>query len=304
VRARLAIGLLSTAEALGWIGREAGVFARLGVDLEIVRTETTGPVAAAGLADGAWDFADVGAAPIVEANFQGRDTVVVLAAEAYGALFLVGRAGIDRPEAIVGGRVGVLSRGGQMELSAIAILSKWGIRDRVRIEVLGTSSRIYDALAMGAIEAGMLTADFRFWGARDHGMHALSNVGEEFRHVGPCLAASRAFLDREHATAAATVRGFVETIHVFKTERARVMPMLSRYLGIDDAAVVAAIHDFYAARFQRVPVPPEDGLRHLIETYAPLYPDAGTRTLADVTAPEFVASLVAEGAIARLYGAG
>lgn len=304
MHARLAIGLLSTAEALGWIGREAGIFARGGVDLEIVRTETTGPVAAAGLVDGRWDFADVGAAPIVEANFQGRDTVVVLAAEAYGALFLVGRAGIDRPQRIAGGRVGVLSRGGQMELSAIAILSKWGLIDHVTIEVLGTSRRIYDALAAGAIEVGMLTADFRFWGAHENGMHALSNVGEEFGHVGPCLAASRAYLDRAPATAAAVVRGFVETIHFFKTERARVVPMLAGYLGIADATVVGAIHDFYAERFQRVPSPPADGLRHLIETYAPRYPDAGPRTLADVTAPAFLDALVADGTLARLYGTG
>ena len=80
--------------------------------------------------------------------------------------------------------------------------------------------------------------------------------------------------------------------------------MLSRYLGIDDPAVVAAIHDFYAERFQRVPVPPEDGMRHLIETYAPRYPDAGPRTLADVTAPRFLDALVADGTVARLYGRG
>jgi len=282
MQARLAVGLLSTAEGLGRIGRDTGVFARRGVDLDIVRTETTGPVAAAGLVEGAWDFCDVGAAPIVEANFQGHDTVVLLAAEAYGAVFMVGRRGVDAPAKLSGGRIAVLSRGGQMELSAHVILDRWGIRDQVEIVVLGTIHRVFDALAKGEVDGGMLTADFRFWGEHVHGLVPLADIGAEFRHVGPCLAASRRFLRANPAVASAVVQGYVEAIRVFKAERDRVIAILGAYLGIDDRATLHAIHDFYARQFQDDPRPPADGIQHLIDTYAPRYPAAGPRTVADV----------------------
>jgi NitT/TauT family transport system substrate-binding protein len=282
MKARLATGLLSTAEGLGWIGREAGIFARRGVDFDIVRTETTGPVAVAGLVNGEWDFCDVGAAPIVEANFQGHDTVVVMAAEAYGAVFMVGRRGVDAPEKLRGGRVGVLSRGGQMELSAQVMLDRWRLREAVEIVVLGTIRRVYDALAKGEIDAGMLTADFRFWGEHAHGLHALADIGAEFRHVGPCLAASRRFLRANPEVASAVVQGYVESIRFFKAERDRVIEILGRYLGIPDAPALAAIHAFYSRQFQDDPRPPADGMQHLIDTYAPRYPAAGRRTVADV----------------------
>lgn len=282
MKARLAVGLLSTAEGLGAIGQQTGVFARRGIALEIVRTETTGPVAAAGLANGEWDFCDVGAAPIVEANFQGHDTVVLAAAEAYGALFMVGRRGVDAPAQLAGKRVGVLSRGGQMELSAQVVLDRWGIRDTVEIVVLGTIHRVFDAMVTGAVDGGMLTADFRFWGEHVHGMHPLADVGAEFRHVGPCLAGARGFLRANPDLAKGVVQGYAEAIGVFKADRERMIAILGPYLGIDDRPSLAAIHDFYARQFQDDPRPPADGIQHLIDTYAPRYPGAGPRTVADV----------------------
>jgi ABC-type nitrate/sulfonate/bicarbonate transport system substrate-binding protein len=274
---------LSAAESLGWIGRETGIFQRLGVELDIVRTQTTGAVAAAGLSNGDWEFAEVGAAPLVEANFQGRDTVVVLAAEPYSSSFIVGRRGFDAPEKLAGGKIGVLSRGGQTELAANAVLDRWGLRESVEFVVLGTSHRVLDALAAGEVDCGTLTADFRFLGEYRHGFHVLADVGAELRFLGPCVGSSRRWLRAEPDTAVAVLRGFVGAIHLFKTEPGRVIPLLGRYLDITDEPVLAAIHAFYAQKFEADPQPPADGIRRLIETYAPRYPGAGTRTLADVT---------------------
>lgn len=290
MRVRLAIGLLSAAESLGWIGREAGIFERLGVDLDIVRSETTGAVAAAGLADGAWELAEVGAAPLVEANFQGRDTVVVLAAEPYSSSFMVGRRGIDAPAKLAGGRMGVLSKGGQTELATMAMLDRWGLRESVAFVILGQSRRVLEALAAGEVDAGMLTADFRFLGEHRHGFHVLGDVGAELRFLGPCLGAARHWLRAAPDAAAAALRGYLETIALFKADPARVVPLLGRYLGIAERPVLEAIHGFYAARFASDPRPPRDGIEHLIATYAPRYPAAGARTFADVTDAEAIAA--------------
>ena len=64
----LALGLRSTAQSLGVIGRELGVFARHGLDLCIVREETAGPDGARGLLSGEFQFAEFGSVPIVQAS--------------------------------------------------------------------------------------------------------------------------------------------------------------------------------------------------------------------------------------------
>jgi ABC-type nitrate/sulfonate/bicarbonate transport system substrate-binding protein len=299
---RVAIGLLSTAESLDWIGREAGIFARNGIDLDIVRSQTTGPVAAAGLNDGEWDCADVGSQPIVECYLRGVDSIVLLAAEPIGATFLVTRRDVADKSQLAGGRVGVLSTGGQTEFSAIAILRKWGMLDRVALVNLGTAPRIYEALARGEIEGGIFTADHRFLGERQHGMRVLADIGHEFSFLGPCIATSRRFIAADRDLAKRLVRAYVETIHYFKTRGDDVVPMLGRYLSIDDRAVVVDIHRYYADRFQAAPRPPAASLQRLIDSYKDKYPAAASMTPADVTDDSLLDELEREGVLARLYG--
>jgi hypothetical protein len=63
---RIATGLRATSQSLGWIGTEAGIFKRLGLDVKFPAMETAGPEAAAGLVRRDWDFAEVGGAPIIQ----------------------------------------------------------------------------------------------------------------------------------------------------------------------------------------------------------------------------------------------
>jgi ABC-type nitrate/sulfonate/bicarbonate transport system substrate-binding protein len=301
-RVRVAIGLLSTAESLDWIGREAGIFARHGIDLDIVRSQTTGPVAAGGLNDGSWECADVGSQPIVECHLKGFDSIVLLAVEAIGATFLVTRHDVVDKSQLAGGCIGVLSSGGQTEFSALAILRKWGMLDRVKLVNLGTSPRIYDALAKGEVEGGIFTADHRFLGERQHGMRMMADVGAEFSFLGPCIATSRKFIARDRDLARRLVRAYVETIHFFKTRGDEVVPMLGRYLAIDDPAVVVDIHRYYADRFQAAPRPPAASLQRLIDSYRDAYPAAARMTPSDVTDNSLLDEIEREGLIARLYG--
>lgn len=301
--ARLAVGLLSAAESLGWIGRECGIFRRLGLDLEVGPIEVAGPRTVAGLKEGDWEFAEVGAAPVVEAAIGGADTVILLAPERRAALYLLGRAGIDAPERLAGGRIGVLTTAGQTGLSAELMLNRLGLAGTCAIEPLGTYPKVFAALAAGEIEAGVLTADYLFCGRGAFGATVLGDIGAELAFQGPIVATTRRLIAADRAMVATLVRGFVAAIHFFKTRPAETIDILQPYLGIAERAVAAEIHAFYAPRFHALPRAWPEGLARLIEEYARRAPDARRFLPADVVDESFLDEIERDGTLAELYGA-
>ena len=97
------------------------------------------------------------------------------------------------------------------------------------------------------------------------------------------------------------VRGYVETIHWFKTERAAVIPLLQKFLQFTDPRSVEDIYNFYMPAFQEVPRPTENGIRALLEQLVAKYPAAETLTPSQVADTSFLDELEKNGFIARLY---
>jgi len=288
--ATLALGLRSTAQSLGVIGRELGAFAAQGVDLQVVREETAGPQGARGLAAGDYQFAEFGAVPVVQAALEGSDLLMLLAVEPVSALFILGRNGITDSRALAGGAIGVLSESGQTGHSAKRMLERWTLCGRVRLAALGTYPAIYQALARGELAAGVLTADYKIAGELAYGFSELADLGREFGFQGPVLATTRRLRQRDPALVSSVVAGYVEAIRLFRTMPKRVVPVLRKHLGFVDHAQAAAIQRFYAARFQVAPIVSKDGIARVIHSFAREYPAAKKLKPEDVYDSSFVES--------------
>lgn len=77
-RIRIVTGLRATPQSLGWLGTEAGIFKRNGLDVIFPRPESGGPEAAAGLIRGDWEFVHTGSSPLIQGVVEGHDTVILL----------------------------------------------------------------------------------------------------------------------------------------------------------------------------------------------------------------------------------
>ncbi|WP_296555574.1 ABC transporter substrate-binding protein [Pigmentiphaga sp.] len=266
---RLALGLRSTAQSLGVIGHDAGVFREQGLDLVIAREETAGPDGVRGLVAGEYDLAEFGAVPLVQAVYEGHDPVVLLAAEQTNAMYLLGAARIDAPRALVGEKIGVLSIAGQTGVSAATMLDRWTLRrEDVELLELGTYPAIYQALQDGRIAAGVLTADYGVAGSVAFGLHRLADLGQELRFQGPIVATTRRYARAHPDRVQRAVTAYVRTIELFADHPDRVLESMKRHLGFLDHAQALAVHDFYSRRFQRRPHPSEAGLQRVIDLYA------------------------------------
>jgi ABC-type nitrate/sulfonate/bicarbonate transport system substrate-binding protein len=268
IPATLALGLRSTPQSLGVIGKALGIFSDEGVDLQVVRQETAGPEGLRGLVQGEYMFAEFGAVPVVQAAFNGLDPLILLAAEPVSALYILGRCGISEPAALAGGCVGVLSRAGQTGYSAERMLERWGLAGQAELLPLGTYPAIYEGLARGSIDAGVLTADYRLAGEIAHGLKALADLGEYFGFQGPVVVTTRRLRNELPELVHRVVRAYSRTVRAFAQQPEGVVPILQAHLGFVDSEQARAIHAFYSKRFSVPPRASDDGIARVILSVA------------------------------------
>ena len=299
-RTRIVTGLRATFESLGWIAMEVGIFKRPGLECTLPRLETGGPEAVAGVVRSDWEFAETGSAPYVQAALDGRDTVILLAAFAplSTGLPILTHAAISNPHQLDGKRLGVLTDTGQVAISVRSALQTWGVS--ATLVPLGTFGAIYAALGSGEIAAGALSADYRFLGPRELGLrvHDRPSTG----YVPVVVGCSRRFIAADRRLVASVVRGYVEAIHFFKTERSKVIPVLQRFLMFKDRTAVEEAYGFYAPLLQRLPRPSAQGPLTLLQDLLRNQPSVVPVSPTDMVEASFLDELEQAGFIETIYG--
>jgi len=298
-RVRIVTGLRAGVQSLGWIGMEAGIFRRLGLEIAFPKLETGGPEAAAGLIRGDWEFAETGSSPLVQGVLDGHDTVILLTPTAPSpiGITVLARQGISEPSQLRGMRIGVLTETGQTTISLRVALRTWGVT--ATLVPLGTFGRIYATLGSGGIDAGALPFDYRFLGPREFGLNVIEGPSPGFSPAA--VGCTRRLITANRSLVARLVQGYVETIHFFKTRRAEVVPLLQRFLVFQDRSAVEAAYDFYAPRFQPMPRPSESAVQNLLQELALKRPSAGALSPAAVADVSFLDELERIGFIRKLY---
>jgi ABC-type nitrate/sulfonate/bicarbonate transport system substrate-binding protein len=296
----MSTGLRATTQSISWIGSQAGVFKKHGLDVSFPKLEVGGPEAAAGMMRGDWEFCQTGTLPIVEGVLNGGDPVILLrnAAQHVG-MFVMSRREFTTLDQLAGKRVGVLTDAysGQTGVNTRRTLEKAGVT--ATYVGLGTYQKIYAALAAGDIEAGAAPIDLRFSGEQQHGWNAFETAS---LNVPSVFATTRKMISSNRDLVMRAVRGMVETIHVFKTQPDVAVPLLQRFLNMGDRKAVEELHKFYVPLFPPTPRPDlSEGLRDVREEFAPKYPAAQRLQESDVADSSFIDELEQEGFIQRLY---
>src|SRR6266566_7171828 len=170
-RVRVATGLLATWQSTAWLGAEAGLFKKRGIDMTLPAIAVGGPEAAAGLSRGYWEFAHTGTVPVAEEVLKGRDIVILATPTSdFSKSFVMTRKEITQLAQLGGKKVGVLTETGQTSVATRITVEKAGAT-AIYLPLI-TFDRIYAALASGEIDAGALPIDLRFTGQVRYGWNA------------------------------------------------------------------------------------------------------------------------------------
>jgi ABC-type nitrate/sulfonate/bicarbonate transport system substrate-binding protein len=300
---RITSGLRATTHGMSWLGVEAGIYRKHGIDVSFPSSvEVTGPEAVNGLLRGDWEFCHTGTVPVAESFLKGQDAVVLARNTlSHESQFIATQPGFKSLSELTGKRIGVLSD---------ATAGQTGINTRLTIEKagatasyvgLGTFGNIYAALGRGEIDAGVLPIHMRFAGRRKYGWNIFELTGVEV-YVPSVLATTCKLIATNRDLVMRYMEAYVDTIHAFKTQPGVFVPLPQRLLGLDERVAAEDLYKFYVPLFPRVPhYALGEGIKG-VRAVLKRYPAAPKLQETDFSDPSFLVEIDTSGYVGPLYG--
>jgi NitT/TauT family transport system substrate-binding protein len=288
-----------------WLAKEAGIFARNGLEVQAVRVHAAVGVMA--LMSGELQFVLASGPVVVDSALRGSNAVYVAGGMSTLDFVLVTRPEIKTAEQLKGGTVGLSAFRGANPTATRFALQKLGLgpKDVSLIVVGGTSERIA-SLRLGKIQGTLFSPPQNITAQRE-GFNALADVAElglPFVHIG--VATTRTFIRDNPEIVRRYVKSHIEAIGAMKTDREMAIKTLTKYLGqIKDRDVLVKSYEAAAPdnRISRKQYPYLAGLQMALDLLAEENPKAKSAKPEDFVDSRFIKELDDSGYIDSLYKA-
>jgi len=301
---RMNIGYSAQAGAFApiWITKEAGLFRKNGLDVNLIFIPG-GPTAAAAMLAGEVQAVAMAGPAVVSSNLGGTDLVMIAGMVNTFAFQIISVRNITSPQQLKGKRVGVNRFGTAPDIAARFALRRMGIGpSEVTILQLGEQSTRLLAMKAGQLEAAVVLPPITTMAQRE-GMNVLmdmSELGAEFQITG--VASSQSFINRKRSSAMKLMRAFVEGIHFYKTRKKESMAIIAKYMRTNDMEAVEATWDYFANKIvPRKPYPTAQGIKALLDLAAKERPEAAKVPPERIMNISLLKELDESGFIDRLY---
>jgi NitT/TauT family transport system substrate-binding protein len=285
-----------------WVAREAGLYRKYGVDVDVVFLRGSTTAINAMVAREA-QFGALGASSSVLANLGGADTVLIATAAPGLSFYLVVNDKIKKPADLKGKKIGISRPGTDSDLAARVAVQKSGLneKDVKFINTGGTMERV-TGMKQGVIDATVMTPG-AYTAARKLGFHALFDLSKlNFPYEAASLITTRTLIKENPDLVSRFSKGFVAGIHYSRTHRDFTIKVLKKYMRTDDPDVLAASYDYYVEGvIPKVPYVSEKGLQAVLDFSAQRNPQAKTAKVQDFMDNEFIKQLDESGFIKTLY---
>lgn len=301
---RMNIGYSAQAGAFApiWITKEAGLFRKNGLDVNLIFIPG-GPTAAAAMLAGEVQAVAMAGPAVVTSNLAGTDLVMIAGMVNTFAFQIITVKSITAAAQLKGKRVGVNRFGTAPDIAARFALRRMGIDpSEVTILQLGEQSTRLLAMKAGQLEAAIVLPPITTMAQRE-GMNVLmdmSELGAEFQITG--LASSQGFLQKNRGPALRLMRSFVDGIHFYKTRKKESMAIIAKYMRTSDMEAVEATWDYFANKIvPRKPYPTAAGIKALLDLAAKERPEAAKVPPERIMNVSLLKELDDSGYIDRLY---
>jgi NitT/TauT family transport system substrate-binding protein len=291
---------ISGTQAIGWIAKEAGLFNKHGLDVDLLFTG--GGRAMTSLLGGDTPIVTVGGPSAVAARLAGSE--VIITAHVFDTILysLIVTPEIRGLAEIKGKKLGA-SRFGSATDFALRYVLKQNNIDPVKDVVIfqiGGQAETLAALRAGSIQGGVIaspaTAEAKRLGMKE--LINMATLGVEYPHT--TIATSGRFLRTNRETVLRFTRAYVEGIHRFLNDREFSLNVIGKYTKIQSRAALDATYDDYAPYVKKVPVPAVGSIKTVLEQLSAGDPKAKTARPQDFIDTTIVSDLEQEGFFKQL----
>lgn len=254
--------------SLSWIAKETGLFAKHGLDAEVILL-TGSPRLVQSLIAGDVHYGVAGASAVMRARMGGADMVILATTlNASSQKLLVNpKSGIRQLEDLKGRVMGVSQYGSEADVFARFVVNKAGLMPGKDVPIFqfGGHPQVAAALIAGKIEAGVLGGS-SYMAAHKAGAVVLTSA-VELKMVAPSatLATTGRYVQRNRESVTRFMRAYVEAFDYFKTHRDGTIRIFQKYMGGISAENARFLYDENVELLDELPVPAEKGLRGVLD---------------------------------------
>ncbi|MBI2534673.1 MAG: ABC transporter substrate-binding protein [Deltaproteobacteria bacterium] len=300
---RVAYAAITAAFSIPWIAKEAGLYQRHGLDVELIYI-ASGPRAIQTMVGGGIDIAAFGGAAAIDARLAGADTVYVAIPVNRLIFFTVVAPHIKGVEDLRGKVVGATRIGTLTDYFTRVYLRQSGLVPDRDVTIRGTGG-LPETLA--ALKAGQIQAGTFGFPAVLHAQAAGFRVLVDYATLGyryplSTVAVTQSMIRTRESAVRGFLAAYVEGIHRFRTDPAFAMKVIGKYTQTTDRKMLEETHKVYAPAFERAPYPEPEDLKLAIDQVSELNPRARGADPRDFVEPRFIRDIEASGLIKRLYG--
>jgi NitT/TauT family transport system substrate-binding protein len=297
VRISLSLG---SAQLPLWAAREAGLFAKHGLNVELLGLQSASRQVQLILAGDTLAASLSGTTPI-RARIEGADTILMMGLLNSFTLSVITVPEIKRPADLKGRYIGVGSLGGSPTLLTQRLLKKWGLEADVKF--LGTGGYVESiaALEKRRVHAAVLDPPRAYIGRKKFGFTELANLGQEFKYATTVIVAREGQLRRERETFAQFAKGVIEGIHRVKTDREFAIKVLGKMLRSTDREILEETYRVFSPLYERAPYPALEGIQPILDEISTQLPKAKNYKPDDFVDASIVKQLEQSGFIGSVY---
>jgi NitT/TauT family transport system substrate-binding protein len=293
----------SGALATPWIAKEAGLFEKNGVEVEMIFIRGASTMIQT-LVSGDIDLAHVAANPAVEANLGGADVVVLATAlNRPVGFYMMGQPGVKSVEELRGGRVGITRFGSATDLLSRIALRQFNLSpDRdVAIIQLGGIPEIAAGLKTKVVMAGFVSSPLNL-DLMELGFNVLVDFGRDLLFPHAPFVVRKATARQKDQAFRGAIRALAEGIKIYRTQRDFTIKVLEKYTRTSDFKKLAQTYDTYAPFLEKIPYVDLKGIENILVELAPRHPSARSRKPSEFVDHRYVKELEDSGFFRSLYG--
>jgi NitT/TauT family transport system substrate-binding protein len=274
---RMGISALSAGYTVAYIAKDTGLFAKNGLDVELILIDS-GPTVHALIA-GDLSVAGVGASRIVASGLEGSGLRILAATNNRQPYKLIVPTGITEPAQLKGKKVGVGAVGGLDDTSMRLGHSRLGLDPNKdgKIVVAGGKATRFAALTSGAVSAIVIDPPYTL-DAKKLGL----NVLFDFIESGPktvygTVAAKDTYVKQNPEVVRGLLKAMIAATQFYKTNKAKSIEIMAKYMRIELPAKAEEMEETYDAFVKTASCKPyvdPDGVSGLLEQIAIKNPKA------------------------------
>jgi NitT/TauT family transport system substrate-binding protein len=292
---------LSAAMWIPWLAKEAKIYEKNGLDVEIVLLRGSGQSSQA-LLGGSRLAAPVALPQVMLADLNGADLVNVAHTIAMASSKLVVKPEIKRPEDLRGKKIATSSIGSLGDFLFRYALRKYGVNPDREITWLsiGTNAERLQALLTGAIDGADVAypADVQ---AERKGYRVLIDARKEISFPTTSIVTRRKTIREDRETVMRFVRSHVEGIAFHKQNKEFSLKVLTKYVRTTDPEFLEGSYNIFKQDFIAAPYPITKGLEPTYDYVAQTRPEIRSHKPEEFVDASFITELDKSGFIKKLY---